>query len=762
MGTIENVSLVFRSNWTWGVVFLAFAGAVALCIFWGRPTREAVSKRLFAVLTAIQVIAVLMMVLWLVNPRLRYEKNSEERGGLAVLIDSSISMAKKDGLSGQSRYDTARRILAVPDSELRTALEKRHDLHYFTFDTGLHEYEAGEVPKQANEAGLSTHMVGALASLAGEVRTRRLQGVIVATDGGENGSGDLRRTLRDLRVPVYTLGLGKKVQPTDKWKNVAILRVESPTRVNLNQEFEVKVHVRQENLEGSQLPVEIVRGGKSLVSETFTLGHAPRQTFSLKLTPSERGTQTFTANLGAPREDQLAADNQMDFTVLVSRQTIKVLYVEGTLRFVYKFIRRALEREESIDFESVIQTGPGRLTQQGKSKLQLRGGLPANYEDLKKFDVVMLGDFPRTILDDNAIRLLDRYVKEDKGGLLILGGKELLASGEYDGTQLEDLMPVRLRARAFTPKRSQKPYRVELTGLGRSSGSLAGLENEIPKFPVRLIYPVASVKPGAEVWLRVTAGRDVLPVLATQRYGEGRTMLLTTEDIWLMSLRESGSQAQSPMARFWIQIVQWLAQREDETGDKDPLLVAFPDKSYYQPGEDVRLWTNLRQPRRKDRKYARVQAEVRLLPSEAPGAEAPQAASAGEVVTTMKFPKADDAGKSEMSWKPPHDGHYRFILKARQEGERVEIACDVVVGRPAQELARTGLDEALLREIARESGGAYFTALSAVDIAGATERKAMTTSTIVENDLVDSPVLFAAFCVILGAGWAIRRRKNLL
>lgn len=759
MGTIDNVSLVFRSNWTWSVVALAFVAAIVLCFYWGRPTREAVSRRLFALLTALQVLAVILMVLWLVNPRLRYEQTSEERGGLAVLIDSSMSMATPDGLSGQSRYDTARNLLVVPDSELRLALEKRHGLHYFTFDTALTEREPGELPKQTNPAGLSTRMSEALAALAGETRSRRLQGVILASDGGENGGGDLRRALRDLAVPVYALGLGKKASPTDKWKNVGILSIDAPTRVNLDQEFEVKVQVRQENFEGSQLPIEILRDGKALVSDTFQVGHAPRQSFSLNLKLSERGTQTFTVQLTAPGDDELAADDRMEFTVLVSRQNIKVLYVEGTLRFVYKFIRRSLESEESVDFESVIRTGPGKLTQQGQSKIHLRGGLPAEFDDLKKYDVVILGDFPREMLNDSAIAMLDRYVKQEKGGLLVLGGKELLASGDYDGTGLEELLPVRLRPRAYTPERAPKPYRLELTGLGRSSGSLAGLENEVPTFPVRLVYPVKETKPGAEVWLRVTAGRDAMPVLSTQRYGEGRTMLLTTEDIWLMSLRESGRQAQSPMARFWIQIVQWLAQREEETGEKDPLLAAFPDKSYYRPGEEIALWTKLRQPSRKGGKYGRVRGEVRLLPSApAPGAEE----SGGEVVASLKFPAPDDLGRAEMRWAPPHDGRYRIALEARQEGQKDEVTCDVTVGRPAQELARTALDDALLREIARQSGGGYFTAPGAADIAQATERKAMVTSRIVENDLVDSPMLFALFCVIVSAGWAIRRRKNLL
>ena len=110
---MEHLSLIFRSGWGLPAVVAAACGAVLLCGLWNRPARGALSRPMYVALTGLQVLAALLLTLWLVNPRLRYPRNSAEDGGLAIVLDTSVSMDAPGPRDGRSRYGEARHLLAT-------------------------------------------------------------------------------------------------------------------------------------------------------------------------------------------------------------------------------------------------------------------------------------------------------------------------------------------------------------------------------------------------------------------------------------------------------------------------------------------------------------------------------------------------------------------------------------------------------------------------------------------------------------------------
>lgn len=740
-----NAQLVFHSSWSGPLMLAALAGGVALALWLNRPTRRALGRPAYFLLGA-EALCATLLVLWMANPRLRYEAREGGQREIAIAIDRSLSMETRDGAGGLSRYEAARDLVFTADSPLARQLGALGRVRSYTFGAALAEQAPASFPPKADPTGYGTNIKGALEALAAQARARKLQAAVLLSDGVHTEPGDPVEAARAGGVPVFTVGLGRP-EAAGSFRNIGVAQVDVPTRVTVNQEVELKVELQHEGFEGANVPVELRLGEQLIVSQTARLARKGRQEVRLKFTPDRRGTATYTVAVPHQEGDAVKEDDAQSVTILVTDSKLKVLYVEGSLRWIYKFLRRVIEREQTVQADCVILTGGGRMTQQGQGGLNLRGGLPADLAGMQKYDAIVLGDFPRALLDEAQLKLLDEYVKVKKGGVLVIGGPLILDSGDYAGSALEAMLPAQFsdtHAPASPLDSGHLTFdNPSLTSLGRGSTVLKGLEDYFPKLALRRVYGVRAPKPGAEVWLESGAR----PLLLAQRYGEGRTMLLTSDDLWAGALRESGKVESSPTGRFWIQALTWLAQRDGKGRDDDPLLMARCDKSFYAPNETVAIDVQLRKPKQEGGAWGTVKGEVR---------------AEGQVAVTLAFAAPDANGRAALEWKPTREGPFTIALNGEQAGERANVECRFMVGRPYRELERKGLDEELLREIARVSGGAYFSVQGAGGIAEALERAQAKTAKIVEKDLLDSPVVFLLFLILACGDWIFRRKRNLV
>ena len=216
----------------WAVLALA-ALAAALAV-WGL-------FRAFPSLTPLRRVALGVMrfgtigllALCLCRPVLVVAESLEQRNVVAVLVDDSRSMRIAD-VSEQPRSATVQALAGGPDSALLKALAVRYQVRVYRTSA------AGRVPS-VNAVGFDgsrTPLLRAITRVEDELAGTPLSGVVVLTDGAENGTGgaaaapitDQLATLRSRGVPVYAIGIGS----TKFERDIEIAEVSGPRQALRN------------------------------------------------------------------------------------------------------------------------------------------------------------------------------------------------------------------------------------------------------------------------------------------------------------------------------------------------------------------------------------------------------------------------------------------------------------------------------------------------------------------------------------------------
>src|SRR5213078_2727346 len=91
--------------------------------------------------------------------------------------------------------------------------------------------------------------------------------------------------------------------------------------------------------------------------------------------------------------------------------------------------------------------------------------------------------------------------------------------------------------------------------------------------------PLGGPRPGATVLAVTTApGGGVHPVVAVQRYGQGRSMVFAGEAAWRWKMLVSSTDRSYEF--FWRQAARWLS-----TASPDPVAIRIPDAP--EPGDAI-------------------------------------------------------------------------------------------------------------------------------------------------------------------------------
>jgi len=249
---------------------------------------------------------------------------------------------------------------------------------------------------------------------------------------------------------------------------------------------------------------------------------------------------------------------------------------------------------------------------------------------------------------------------------------------------------------------------------------------------------VGEAKPGATTLLEVTpAGKRAQPLLVTENYGRGRTVLFATEGSWRWKMWLD--HADKTHATFWQQMFRHLVN------DSPGQVLASTPKSVLSDDTRVPIRVEVRDKQYKPVTNAKVQA--RFLQ--------PDGTSA-----TMELPPVPlEEGIYGGEWTAEQAGSYVVEILAGQETE--QVGHDVLTFRREDGVAEnfhTSQNKELLTKLSEQTGGRYYKPDQASKLTNEISYSEAGITTRETRDLWDMPVIFLLAMAIRASEWLLRRK----
>ena len=691
------------------------------------------------------------LLLCLLQPMLITSMPVPRQNDVAVLVDNSRSMTIRDMEGGLSRGDMAVDLL-YGENGLMERLQDDFQLHAFRIGAGSHPISG---PQDLTFADAGTSLADGLMQVSQSLKGLPLSGLILISDGGDNSRQNPIREaqiLKALDIPVFTVGLGQTALPKDR----EITRVTAARTVMEESIFDVNVTVRNRGYAAGEFDILIEEGDRVVASKKVHAGESQAaQRYTLELAAEGEGPRVYVVRIPEEKDETILQNNRRAFLVDKKRKKSDVLYIEGHPRNEYKFIRRAIEGDKTLRLVTYLKTGPHKFLRQGiGSPQELANGFPEKKEDLYKYAAIVFGDIPKSFFNADQLAMTREFVSGRGGGFLMLGGMTAFEEGFFD-SPLVDVLPVtrldpaqlpsQLRERAaaekFSLRLTAEGEHTAMLRLGPDGAMNRQLWQKMPQ--LQTINVTGRAKPGATVLAvhpTLNLRNQPLPVIAYERYGRGRSMVITTASTWRWQMLLPHEDMSHE--RFWRQVLRWLAAPAPS-----PVELSL-DKDAYGAGEQVNVRVRV-----SDSTYAPVNdASVWLKLTD----------SAATIRDVQLEWAIDDEGIYTGAFNVHTDGlHYIEVAATSPSGQVQEASTHFLVVDPIVEFIDAGMDAALLRTMAGVSGGTYYTPNNAERLVKDLKHLQKVVAVDMEQDIWNMPIVLFLLFGLFALEWLIRRRKGM-
>ena len=790
---MKPLAVLTFSGWDWLLPACGFLVLSAFILVWSY--RAAPHGGLRWACLGLKAAALVALALCLLEPLWFGEHVRPGANLFAVMADNSQSMQIKDRGAEQTRGEGLAKLLDSSRAAWIGALGDTFDVRRYVFDTRL---QATADFHELAFDGRSTVLAGSLRTLGDRFQGRPLAGVVLLTDGNGTDIGNLPPDLSGL-PPIYPVVIGSQ----DPVKDIALQQVSATQSAFEDAPVSVQADVTAAGYRGQPIVASLTdEAGRTVQEQTLTgKGDGEGMAFRFQLKPERSGLQFYQVKVaaqqvsrpGAGSDEATLANNSRVIVVNRGGGPYRILYVSGHPGWEYKFINRAVQEDKQIELVGLIRIArsepkfeyrgrvgetsnplyrgfsnqapeevqrydqPVLIRLNTRDALELRSGFPSVPEDLYRFDAVILDDVEAAFFSPVQALLLQKFVSERGGGLLMLGGMQSFREGSYQRTPIGEMLPVYLDGPSGSPPPPPGGLRLQLTREGLLQPWARIRDNEAEERARREAMPgfevvnwVRGAKPGASV---IATARDLrgaeTPALAVQRFGRGRTAALMIGDFWRWGLIDDATHGD--MDKSWRQMIRWLVSDVPNRVD----LAVAPQAG--DPNNAVRFQVRARDAKFQPMADASVSIEVQpVLSDGATGALA-------KPIRLMAEPALSEAGLYEATFVPRLTGGYRATaIAANSVGAEVGRAeAGWSVDLAAEEFRSLAPNTAFLESIARKTGGRV---VAAADLDSFVRRLPNMKAPVMEArsfPLWHTPEMFGFALICLLAEWGLRRRKGM-
>ncbi len=266
------------------------------------------------------------------------------------------------------------------------------------------------VPRDATNIGSAIRR--ALADLPAEHAGR----IVVVSDGVETDGDALAAA-----ASAASRGVVIDVVPIEREPSpeIAVERVRIPETANPGEPVELRIVTR--STEASDVRVRVTRNGE-VIAEAETEVAAGDDVLVMRDVAPEAGVHRYDVLVEPVGSGDASPENNEGGAFLRVSGESRVLVL-------------AAEPDQATALADAIRRGGSEVEVFGPSRV------PPDLATLASYDLLILSDLPSRALSEDQLQMIQSYVRDLGGGLLMLGTRDAFGLGGYAYTPVEEALP---------------------------------------------------------------------------------------------------------------------------------------------------------------------------------------------------------------------------------------------------------------------------------------------------------------------------------
>ena len=678
------------------------------------------------------------------------EELSREQAALADRLDALLADLRDPGspitnemqseLARVSRREIAGQLLNHEQFNVFEALSERLKLRYYGFADEATPTGRETWPGEG-EPGDATHIGDALRTVLSEAGRQSVAGALMLTDGGNTGGEDPLAVAEECRrraIPLYPVPVGL-AEPDD----VAMRSVIMQDLVFVGDRVRVRVQMDSRGYENRTTTLSVMLDDAQVASQPVLIEGRPQIEEITFEVDEVTGRRDLAVELSPLPNEALLENNRVSRTIRVKDEKLKVLCIEGSPRWEYRYLRAVLKRDPRVDVRFMTTEGDRELARASREHV---GRFPEDPEEAFSYDLVILGDVRSDTFTPDQFELMHQLIRDRGGALIVLAGHKHNPT-EYLNTPVGQMLPVEPRQEDW-PLVDDNAYPV-LTPEGEEGTVMQLLEGESRNRqlwtkvkPLVRVPPLEGARRGARVLAElstVVTGAEPTPLIAWHRYGNGKVLFIGTDR--LFRLRDGVGDKFH--ARFWGQAIQFMALSRLRGDDRR---INFEVSGAAGPGEPVSIYASALDEIWEPMSAPQLTARVRK-------------AEDGRWQPVALNPVPSIEGMYHGFYVPPEPGGYEVTASEALAGAANLVSFEV--SSAGLEQSRVAVDSALLRKLAQLSGGRYLEVRQLPELLQALDVPPERTEVRRQIEVFDNWLWLIPLVGLLAAEWYWRRRKDL-
>ncbi|MDB2685665.1 VWA domain-containing protein [Mariniblastus sp.] len=577
--------------------------------------------------------------------------------------------------------------------------------------------------------GTSTSLGAAIQFVINKERGGPLAGVLVISDGQSNSGLPLPTAVaaaENASVSVFPVGVGS----IEVLKNIEIADIQAPPRVLPKDDFKLAVILKSFGFANRQVRVTLTSVAEDEAlpeGETSTMDIEDEQVVDLvedgspvplefDLRAEKQGKRRYQVKVEALEGDSNLKDNLAEVVVDAIQRETKIMLIAGGPSREFRFLRNQLYRDKNFTSDVWLQSASKGADQEAANLLE---EFPKTAAELSDYDCIIAFDPDWRDLSDEQTEMLERWVAEEAGGLILVAGPVNTPEwtrrprGDEAIDRIRDLYPVaffnqgsaRLKLGRFG---GDTAYPLAFTREGKASrflwlGDSASASTVTwGKFEgVFGYYAVNEPKAGADILANFsdqsTAVNEDLPIyLASHFYGAGRVFFQASGEMWRVRRIDVDY-----FQNYYDQLIRWASQgrliRDSQRG------VLLTDRDRCWVGDQIRVQAILKNDQNDPLMSESVIASLVLPDGQTQSIELRSAGAAIRPGTFDGICVVDQEGEYQVVLPIPGSATNDVLVKTFQ------------ASIPDLEKLKPQRNDPALQDLADRTGGHYFVGMKSLE-----------------------------------------------